>query len=67
MTNITNTHAYIQAEVNMMFTKMHARKAVKFFGERAMAAIIKEFKQLDEGEIPVKLVVILLNLDEITY
>ena len=50
-----------------MFTKMHARKVIKFFGERAMAAIIKEFKQLDEGEIPVKLVVILLNLDEITY
>ena len=24
--NNTNTHAYMQAEVNMMFTQMHAKK-----------------------------------------
>ena len=29
--NNTNTHAYMQAEVNVMFTRMHAKKGIKLF------------------------------------
>ena len=37
---------------------MSAKKGIKLFKERAVAAICKEFKQLDEGAIPNKPVVL---------
>ena len=36
---------------------MNARKGIKMFGEKAVAAILKEFKQLNEGAFPGKPVV----------
>ena len=63
--NNKNTHAYMQAEVNMLFTHMHAKKRVKLFGERDISALIKEPKQLDEGDILGKKMAIPFNLDEI--
>ena len=36
---------------------MPAQKGFKIFGERAVAAIIKEFKQLNEGAMPGKPVI----------
>ena len=53
----------MQAVSNVMFTQMHANKGIKLFYERSIAAMIKEFRQLDEGAMPVKLVVVLLNPD----
>ena len=32
-----------------MFTQMSAKKGIKLFGETAVAAIVKEFTQLDQG------------------
>ena len=61
--NNTNKHTYMQAVSNVMFTQMHANKGIKLFYERSIAAMIKEFRQLDEGAMPVKLVVVLLNPD----
>ena len=49
-----------------MFTQMHSKKLMKLFGERAIAAMIKLFKKLDEGAMPGNPVVIPLNPDEIT-
>ena len=46
MANNTNTHAYMQAGVNVMFMQMHAKKGIKMFFERYIVAMIKEFKQL---------------------
>ena len=64
--NNKNTHAYMQAAVKMMFTHMHAKKGIKLFGESDISAMIKEFKQLDEGDMPIKPVVIPLNPDKLT-
>ena len=44
--NNKNTHAYMQEVVNTMFMQIHARKGINMFGERAIDAMIKEFKQL---------------------
>ena len=49
-----------------MITQIYAKKWIKLFGEIAIAKMIKEFKKLDEGVIPGKLVVITSNPDEIT-
>ena len=65
MVNNTNIDAYIKAVVKVLFTHMHAKNETSFFGERDIAAMVKEFKQLDEGGIPVNPVVIPLNSYEI--
>ena len=49
-----------------MFTQLHAKKGIKLFCERYIAATIKEFKQVDECSIPGKMVFIPLNPDELT-
>ena len=67
MMNNTNKHAYMQADVDVMFTQIHTKKVIKFFGERAIASMIKEFNKLGEVSMPVKLVVVPLNTDELTY
>ena len=41
-----------------MFNQMPAKKGIKLFKERDIAAIYKEFKQLDEGAVPNKPVVL---------
>ena len=64
--NNKNTHAYMQAAVKMMFNQMHAKKGIKLFGERYIAPTIKEFKQLNECEIPVKPFVFPINPDKLT-
>ena len=43
---------------NVMFTQMTAKAGIKQFGETAVAAMLKEFKQLDEGAKPGNPVVI---------
>ena len=40
----TNKHAYMHAVVNAVFIQIHAKIGIKLFGERAIAAMIKEFK-----------------------
>ena len=64
--NNKNTHACMQAAVNMMFTHMHVKRVIKLFGERSISEMIKEFRQLDEGAMPVNPVVIPINPDELT-
>ena len=38
----------------VMFTWMSAKKGIHMFGERTIAALFKEFRQLDEGAFPGK-------------
>ena len=45
-------HTYLQTATNVMFNHMSAKKGIKLFKERAIAAIYKEFKQLDEASVP---------------
>ena len=42
--NNTNTHTYMQAVVNVMFTQINAKKLIDMFGERAIAEMIKGFQ-----------------------
>ena len=52
--NTFDTETSIKASVNLMFTQMQATRGFKLFGERAVAAMIKELKQLEEGPMPGK-------------
>ena len=52
--------------VNVMFTQMSAKEGIKHFGERAVAAIFKELKQLDEGAMPGKPVVQPIDINKLT-
>ena len=37
--------------VNVLFNQMTATKGLKMFGERAVAAMFKEYKQLDDMQV----------------
>ena len=43
--------------VHVMFTQMFVQKGMKLFGEKAVAAMFKELKQLSDGVVPGKPVV----------
>ena len=47
----------MKTAVNTCFASMHASKVIKKHGERAVAIIIKESKQLNDGDVPGKPVV----------
>ena len=59
-----NAPSYLQRAVNVIFTQleeeekkyeqMSAKKGIKLFGEKAVAAMIKEFTQLSDGVMPGK-------------
>ena len=57
---------YKQA-LSVMFTQMPALKGFKLFGERAVAAMVKELKQLEHGPMPGKKVIVPINPDTLTY
>ena len=46
--------AYMKSAVNVMFTQMQATQGFNLFGERAVATMTKEPKQLEEVPIPGK-------------
>jgi hypothetical protein len=46
--------SYMSLATKVMFTQMNAKKGIKRFGERAIAAMFKEYKQMDEGPMPGK-------------
>lgn len=44
-----NRNKYMNTALEVMFTQMTAKRGMKLFGEEAVAAIFKEYKQLDQG------------------
>ena len=56
----------MKASVKVMFTQMHANKGIDLFGESYIEEMIKEFKQLDEGEMTGNNVAIPLNPYKLT-
>ena len=52
--------------MHVLLTQMTARKGIALFGERAVAALIKEFKQLVDGAMEGKPVIDPINPSEIT-
>ena len=64
--NTFDVETSIKAYVNVMFTQMQATRGFKLFGERAVAVMIKELKQLEEGPMPGKKVVTAINTDTLS-
>ena len=44
--------SYMRKAVDVVFTQMTAKRGIKLFGEKAVAAMVKEFTQLDKGAFP---------------
>ena len=63
---IFSTNTALHRAVEVMFTQMTAKKGISRFGERAVSAIIKEFKQLDQEAFPGKPVVQPIELHNLT-
>ena len=51
-------YTYMKTALDVVFTQMTANAGIKKFGEPAVAAMIKEFSQLNEGAVPGKPVVV---------
>ena len=56
----------LQTAMKVMFTQMSATVGFKLFGEKAISAMIKELKQLEEGLIPGKKVIEPIDPDTLT-
>ena len=61
-------HMFFQAALKVLFLspQMNTRKGIKKFGERVIAAMIKEFTQLDQGAFLGKAVVEPVDYDSLT-
>ena len=61
-------YMFFQRAVKTIFltAQMSGKKGIKEFGDRAVAALIKEFEQLDQGAFPGKPVVSLISYESIT-
>ena len=49
-----------------MFTQISANRGIKLFGERALAAIFKELKQLNDGVLPGNPVIVPIDIESLT-
>ena len=63
---INHRRNLLRKAVGIILTKMSATKGIARFGERAVAAMIKELKQLDEGPMPGKWAVAPIDPDTLT-
>jgi len=50
----SDVESYMKLACDVIFTQMTAKKGFKQFGAKAVAAMIKEFTQLNEGAVPGK-------------
>ena len=58
--------AMIRKTIHVLLTQVSAVKGFKMFGERAVAAMVKELKQLNDGAMPGKPVVVPQDPDVLT-
>jgi hypothetical protein len=59
--------SYMSLATKVMFTQMNTKEGIKRFGERAIAAMYKEYKQIDEGPIPGKPVFGVFNSTKLSW
>ena len=52
--------------MNVLFTQVSAKEGIKRWGEEAIAAIVKELKQLQDGAIPGRPVIEPVNYEDLT-
>ena len=57
---------YMKLACEVVFTQMTAKKGFKQFGAKAVAAMVKEFTQLNEGAVPGKPVVVPTDASTLT-
>ena len=50
--NHKDNNGVMQTSINVLFTQMSAKEGFKKVGEEAIAAIFKEYKQLNDGPMP---------------
>ena len=60
-------HTYMQMATDVIFTQMSAREGIKKHGQAAIAAMIKEFTQLNDGAVPGKPVVKPIDVSSLTH
>ena len=44
-----NVTSYMKMATDVMFNKMNSKAGIKKFGEQTIAAVFKEFKQINDG------------------
>ena len=54
---------YMQTACNVIFTQMNANTGLKNYGQPAVASMVKEFKQLNEGVVPGNPVVVPVDVN----
>ena len=57
---------YINLACDVMSTQMSAKRGIKRFGARAIAALVEEFTQLNKGAVPGKPVVVPTDFNSLT-
>ena len=61
-----STDSYMKLACDVIFTQMTAKKGFKQYGAKAVAAMVKEFTQLNEGAVPGKPVVVPTDSNSLT-
>ena len=56
----------LKTAADVCFSSMHSSKVIRKHGKKAIAMIIKDLKQLNDGAVPDKPVVIPINVDDLT-
>jgi len=64
--SINNRKGLLRKAIGIILAQMSAEKGIKTFGHRAVAAMIKELKQLDDGPMPGKRAVCPIDPDSLT-
>ena len=57
---------FAQAKNLPRYSQMSAKRGIKLFEEQAIAAMFKEFKQLDTGVMPEKPVIAPIDVDQLS-
>ena len=60
---LNDTHNYMSAELDLLFTLIQAFRVFNLFGEIEVVSMVNELKQLDKGAIPGKKVIAVINPD----
>ena len=61
------TDSFMKIATNIMFTQMSAKEGIKKFGEKVVAAMVKEYRQIDKGTMEGNPVVTPIDTDKLSY
>ena len=57
----------MKVDTDVMLMKMYAKASIKKFGEKAVAATVKEYIQINKGDMEVKPVITPIYPDTLSY